>query len=109
MADRYCVLSFFFPTNSYASTTSEPVKDYRTHVSGITLELLENGVSFQEAQDAVCQIIYSDTIVVGHSLNNDLNVLKIQHWHIIDTSMLYMVPSLGHRTFSLKVGKEEKG
>ncbi len=58
-------------------------------------------------QQALCQIIHADTIVVGHSLNNDLNVLRLQHWQLIDTAMLFAVPSLGHRTFALRVRRGE--
>lgn len=80
------------------------VIDYRTHVSGITPELLENGLSLDAARDAVCRIIHADTIVVGHSLNNDLAALRLRHWHVIDTAMLFAVPSMGNRTFALRVG-----
>jgi len=40
-------------------------------------------------QAALVQIIDSDTILVGHSLECDLQALKMAHPHIIDTSVIY--------------------
>ena len=40
-------------------------------------------------QAALIQIIDSDTILVGHSLECDLQALKMAHPHIIDTSVIY--------------------
>jgi RNA exonuclease 1 len=40
-------------------------------------------------QAALVQIIDSDTILVGHSLECDLQALKLAHPHIIDTSVIY--------------------
>lgn len=103
-----CFVRVFEPPFSWFVThfATGPVKDYRTHVSGVTPELLEQGVPFEEAREMVRQIVMSDTVVVGHSLNNDLNVMRLQHWHIIDTAMIFAVPSLGARTFALRVSKE---
>ena len=34
-------------------------------------------------------IINKDTILVGHSLENDLHAMKMMHLKVIDTSILY--------------------
>jgi len=40
-------------------------------------------------QSALLQILDSDTILVGHSLECDLQALKLAHPHVIDTSVIY--------------------
>lgn len=37
----------------------------------------------------LCELCSSNTILIGHSLDNDLRALKICHDKIIDTSVLY--------------------
>ncbi|KAJ3159402.1 3'-5' exonuclease [Geranomyces michiganensis] len=56
----------------------EPVTDYRTHVSGITPELLVNATPFKDIQQRVADLI-KDRIVVGHALKNDFSALLLQH------------------------------
>lgn len=57
----------------------EPIKDYRTSVSGITPSILKSrGKSYKELQQEVADII-KDKILVGHALKNDLQVLMLQH------------------------------
>ncbi|KAH0478816.1 MAG: hypothetical protein KVP17_002257 [Porospora cf. gigantea B] len=70
-----------------------PVRDYRTQFSGVTREMLEGAqaVSFEEAVGRVHDVLNStpDPIIVGHSLNGDLEVLRLCHPHCIDTAILY--------------------
>ncbi|KAH0477546.1 MAG: uncharacterized protein KVP18_001392 [Porospora cf. gigantea A] len=70
-----------------------PVRDYRTQFSGVTREMLEGpqAVSFEEAVDRAQHVFNStpDPIIVGHSLNGDLEVLRLCHPHCIDTTILY--------------------
>lgn len=65
----------------------ESVTDYRTAVSGITPEKLENGTEFQIVQKEVSDLI-KDKILVGHAVSNDLKVLFLDHpWRKLrDTS-----------------------
>jgi RNA exonuclease 4 len=57
----------------------EPIKDYRTIISGITPSLLkERGKSFKTVQKEVADLI-KDKIIVGHALKNDLQALMLQH------------------------------
>lgn len=69
---------------------SDPVTDYLTHYSGITEEKLR-GVkkTFAEAQKEVLSLVRAETILVGHSLENDLRKLKISHKRVVDTVVLY--------------------
>ncbi|KAJ3063763.1 3'-5' exonuclease, partial [Rhizoclosmatium hyalinum] len=61
----------------------ERVTDYRTHVSGITPELLDprktpNVMKFDEVQKLVSDLI-QDKIVVGHAIKNDFQALLLDH------------------------------
>jgi len=57
---------------------SEPVVDYRTHVSGIRPKDLHNGEPFETVQKEVAEILQG-RILVGHALKNDLKVLLFSH------------------------------
>lgn len=67
-----------------------PVIDYLTPITGICEADLKNVTcGILEAQTAVLKLLTADTILVGHSLHNDLNALKIDHPRVIDTSFLF--------------------
>lgn len=69
---------------------SNPVVDYRTQWSGITPEILENAtVPSNTAVEILSKYANKDTIIVGHSLENDLRALKLIHTKCIDTSVMY--------------------
>jgi RNA exonuclease 4 len=57
---------------------SEPVVDYRTHVSGIRPKDLHNGETFETVQKEVADILHG-RILVGHALRNDMKVLFLSH------------------------------
>lgn len=79
--------------------------DYRTFVSGVDAETLKNGITLEEARDELCKVVFADTILVGHSLHYDLATMRLVHWNVIDTSMIFDAPALPGRTFALKVGE----
>ncbi|KAI8904044.1 ribonuclease H-like domain-containing protein [Gorgonomyces haynaldii] len=57
----------------------EHITDYRTHVSGITPQLLKlQGQPFKQVQEKVAEII-KNRIVVGHALKNDFSALLLSH------------------------------
>ena len=57
---------------------TETVIDYRTWVSGIHPEDLENGEDFKKVRQEVVDMV-TGRILVGHSIKNDLDILMIKH------------------------------
>jgi RNA exonuclease 4 len=88
---------------------SEPVVDYRTHVSGIRPKDLHNGETFETVQKEVAQIL-NGRILVGHALRNDLKVLFLSHPRrsVRDTSRYKLFRKFSNgRTPSLRKLAEE--
>jgi hypothetical protein len=74
------------------------VIDWRTFISGCDEEkAMSQGVTPNEARDALCRIIGPDTIVVGHALNHDLHTMKIKHDRVIDTAFLFPAKQKRHK------------
>jgi len=72
---------------------SLPIKNYFTQYSGITPSHLENiTTSLSDIQSSLLSILGSDSILLGHSLESDLNALKLTHPFIVDTSIIYPHP-----------------
>jgi RNA exonuclease 4 len=90
----------------------EAVTDYRTHVSGITPQLLRRARSLEEVQKDVAGLMQG-RILVGHSIRNDLEAMMLGHPRrdIRDTSRYPGFRALaGGRTPALKkIAKEVLG
>lgn len=66
------------------------VIDYITRFSGITSEIHEKAVlSLAEIRKSLDSFINTDTILIGHALENDLKTLRIIHHKCIDTALLF--------------------
>jgi DNA polymerase III epsilon subunit-like protein len=80
----------------------ETITDYLTKYSGITEAMIsEARLDFEETQRKVLTFISKKTILCGHSLENDLFFLKIKHFRVIDTSVIFPHPTQGYK-LSLK-------
>jgi hypothetical protein len=64
--------------------------------SGITEELLRDvTITLPQVQQRLLQMLSSNTIIVGHSLENDLKALKLLHSRVIDTALLFPHAQVG--------------
>ena len=67
-----------------------PIKDYVTQYSGITEAMLRDvTTTLSDIQQRLLEMLTPTTILVGHSLNADLNALKLTHPFIVDTGILF--------------------
>ncbi|OAL55323.1 hypothetical protein IQ07DRAFT_582821 [Pyrenochaeta sp. DS3sAY3a] len=71
------------------------VFQWRTKVSGITRRMMEAAVAenkvlkgWAAARSELWKYINDETVLIGQALNNDLDVLRIQHWRVIDSGIL---------------------
>jgi hypothetical protein len=55
----------------------------------LILYYLQITVKFRDVQEYLRNIIDSETILVGHSMDTDLRVLQLVHRRIIDTACLF--------------------
>ncbi|KAF9678538.1 hypothetical protein SADUNF_Sadunf07G0045200 [Salix dunnii] len=68
----------------------KPVEDYRTEITGVTAEILDGASSsIADIQISMKKLLSRGTILVGHSLYNDLEALKLDHARVIDTSFIF--------------------
>ncbi|XP_018652667.1 putative rnase h (70) [Schistosoma mansoni] len=67
-----------------------PVKDYLTKFSGITRDMLALiDTTLEDIQRELAETLPGDAILVGHSIGNDLEAMKVFHPYVIDTSVIY--------------------
>lgn len=68
------------------------ITNYMTAFSGITEETLRDVTkTLREVQEDLRALLPADAILVGQSLNADLNCLKLMHPYVIDTSVIFNI------------------
>ena len=69
---------------------ARPITNYNTAHSGITAEQM-TGVTttLEDVQRDLLELVAAETILVGHSLENDLKRLRLMHANCVDTAALY--------------------
>ena len=74
----------------YYVKPEKPVLNYHFQFSGITQSDIESATkTLEDVQNDQKSYMNKDTILVGHSLENDLFALKMIHDKVVDTSVLF--------------------
>ncbi|KAJ5598690.1 hypothetical protein N7537_008774 [Penicillium hordei] len=71
------------------------VVNWDSRFSGVTPSAMNKAVKkgtalfgWEGARSKLWEFMDSETVLVGHSLNNDLDVLGIIHWNVVDSSII---------------------
>ncbi|KAJ0419434.1 ribonuclease H-like domain-containing protein [Aspergillus carlsbadensis] len=80
--------------NNYVQPT-EKIKQWRSRVSSVTPPGLAAAVAsgqaifgWEAARKALWEHVDANTVLIGHSLDNDLRVLRILHFKVVDSAIL---------------------
>ncbi len=89
----------------------DAIIDYNTRFSGLSARDLDGGSvrrltggsikTLREVQNDLMGFLTSESILVGHGLENDLRVLRLVHMNVIDTALVFI--GEGQLRYSLKV------
>ncbi|KAM8710462.1 hypothetical protein ACLKA7_017131 [Drosophila subpalustris] len=79
------------------------ITDYLTQYSGITADIMQSVTkTLKDVQREVSELLPPDAILVGQSLNSDLNAMRMMHPYVIDTSVCFNISGVRKRKSKLK-------
>jgi hypothetical protein len=101
MVSKCCTCRY---SHNLFQSTHDYIRDFNTRFSGITAsdytsKAHQSLASIRKSLDA---IIDTQTILIGHALENDLKTLRIVHHRCIDTAILFPHPAGAPYRRSLK-------
>ncbi|KAK8054847.1 Exonuclease- RNase T/DNA polymerase III [Apiospora rasikravindrae] len=80
------------------------VRNWRTKYSGINAAKLREAQNagtllphWKDARALLLKYMDSETVLIGHSVENDLQMLRLAHGRVVDTSMQTAAAVFGHR------------
>ncbi|VDK84123.1 unnamed protein product [Litomosoides sigmodontis] len=66
------------------------VRDCNTRFSGLTIDQIKSAeFDLEQAQKRFFELVNSETILIGHSLESDLKAMHIVHHRVVDTSVVF--------------------
>ncbi|VDN06345.1 unnamed protein product [Thelazia callipaeda] len=66
------------------------VRDCNTRFSGLTMDQIERAeLGLEQAQKMFFELINSETILIGHSVESDLKAMRLVHHKVVDTSIVF--------------------
>jgi DNA polymerase III epsilon subunit-like protein len=92
-----CAVDYFTGAVLLNSLVSpgEKVRDWRTEIHGITSSAMDRAISqgrvltgWRAAREELWKLIDQNTILVGHALQHDLDVLRLVHTRVVDSAIL---------------------
>lgn len=88
---RLTIVDFFTGSTVFDEIIkpSGKIIDLNTQWSGVS-DIPHNAMTLEAIHDVVLgTLIDKDTIIIGHGLENDLNVLRLVHHNVVDTAILF--------------------
>ena len=87
------------------------VVDWQTRYSGVSYASMQQAYTrnnvlmrgWREAREELFKHIDADTVLIGHSLDNDLSVLRMLHLQVVDSQILAQECAKVKRQYSLKI------
>lgn len=80
-----------------------PVTDYRSWVNGITEEHLQPvQFTLRHAQAFMLALCSEETVILGHAVHNDLASMRMEHYCVGDSALLFKAKDSPTATVSLK-------
>ncbi|VDO07158.1 exonuclease family protein [Brugia malayi] len=66
------------------------VRDCNTRFSGLTIDQIERAeFDLEQTQKRFFELVNSETILIGHSLESDLKAMRLVHHRVVDTSIVF--------------------